>query len=228
MKTPLKSLLAATLVATLPAAAMAGDTIIDVAPLLRVVGGNTNALRAIVPKLVQSDNAQKLPQLSMAVGVYDPVSATPTTPLFTTTIKTFPLPKATCTGTVTHRDSNQEPKFMGMTLGQRLHMVWSATSECSNSTGSWVEKSKTFVYSADVTAAGGTVWTKSIDQRLLGASGVDLNGDGTNESILLILEVPVTGSNKANAHTVVLNNSDGSVIKDLVYPNLWSCSGTNC
>jgi len=228
MQKKLTPLLAALLIAATPAAHAAGDSILDVAPLLRVIGGSVNSLRAMVPKIVQSDNAQKLPQMSIAVGVYDPVSATPTTPLFTTAIKTFPLPKAACSGTVTNRDSNQEPKFMGISGGQRLHMVWSSSSSCSNNTGGYVEKNSTFIYSADVTAASGSVWSKAINQRLLGASGVDLNGDGSNEALLLILEAPVTGSMKANAHTVVLNFSDGSVIKDLVYPNLWSCSGTNC
>ena len=72
------------------------------------------------------------------------------------------------------------------------------------------------VYSADVAGAGGSVWTKTFNNRWLDAfEGVDTDGDGTLDALALLMPLAVTGG--YNEQVVILNQTTGAIVSTASY-----------
>ncbi len=76
---------------------------------------------------------------------------------------------------------------------------------------------KTVVYSADVTrspAAGGDSWKQVWNADAVSFDSLDLNNDTAKE---IMLNLAFDQANSANIRTIILRQSDGSVVADTSY-----------
>lgn len=165
----------------------------------------------IQPYLVELDANADFDYDSMNVR-FDVYPANSNTKLFRTDIRnvTYPAPPCTNPSWVDHSVSGV--KFLGKDV-TRSHMAIGFSVECQESGGFEIKEAfKTFVYSAAVDAAGGSVWTKVYNLELLGFDGIDVDGDLVNE-LVLTMAVPYTtlsNPDSANSQTNAFEGVDGT------------------
>jgi hypothetical protein len=193
------------------------DQYIDVAPLIRDVDAGFAGPETIMPYFDEGadTNADGTPDtLAMYFNVYQGGT---TTKIRKTTTKTINLPAVPCTAPDPNSiDSSWTPKFLGRVGSTREHMLINYYVSCNETpSGAWKEAYKTIVYSADL-ATGTGVWTYAVGRFADGLNGVDLDGDGVNESLMLFTETQVTAG--MNAVIRIMTGSNGALVSEVTYP----------
>jgi hypothetical protein len=153
-------------------------------------------LRIVTPYWVATRNTSGVPtNVAIRFRLYDPTSATPTSMLFQSGIRSFALPALPCTSPVAF-DDDFSLRFFGRWNGVRQTVAVNYKVWCRESGSGVVKESyRTVVYSADVTQAGGSTWGRLYTLPLIAANALDLlNGstlgqqDGIGETLMLTLE----------------------------------------
>lgn len=125
-----------------------------------------------------------------------------------------------CT-TPVNNDFGFEPKFLGEIGSTRAHAAISLSMNCNESgTGEQKESFQTFVYSADLSSAAGTVWTYAVNREVLSFDVVDVTGDDINE-IMLTTIYPVDPLNQDAGENIVvrfMNATTGALVSEKTYP----------
>lgn len=169
-----------------------------------------------VPRLTLNDaNSDGYPEtVSIKFDVY---SLGTTTKRYSSVAKTVNMPPLGSCNPATATDNVEFTKsWVGRaTTGKRITMVMEVTLDCGSDYNQNV-----VVYSADVSAAnkpGAWSYTSaSGDKWLLAADGVDLNNDGSNENLALIIGYDTASG--PNANVLQLNFSNGTTVNSKAYP----------
>jgi hypothetical protein len=217
MKKPLSVLLGVVGIAVVVSIARA-DEFVDLTSLARDVDAGFAGLETIMPYFEEGadTNADGAPDtLILYFNVYQGGTLSK---IRKTVTKTINLPAVPCTTPITDSvESEWNPKFLGRVDSTRGHMLVGYHVACSENDGNstYKEAYKTIVYSANL-ATGSGVWVYGVGRSALGMNGVDLDGDGVTESLMLATEANVAAGK--NAVMRIMNANNGTVISEVSYP----------
>jgi len=189
--------------------------LMDAAPFFRDVSAANPGLETIMPLFVYGDTwSGNVPvSYTMRFRVFP---AGKTTVLYTSAGRTFTPPHPCTTPTITWYDTKEQ--YVALPSSTWTHFVRQDNVSCKEaSDGAVKEASVVYVYSADLAAAGGMVWFKKFDARWLDAfQGVDSNGDGTLDALMLVMPY-ANATGGYNEQLVILNPTTGAVISTASY-----------
>lgn len=153
--------------------------IIDSSPVMADYVASNPGLETVLPfiKRVDSNGDKEIDQVQISFNVY---KAGTTTKLFSTSVKTYPALKSPCVNPI-WEDGDRTLEFKR--LGDAWALISTQAVYCQEAFGSNEQSVySTYVYAADVTASGKTVWSKLIGQEI-DAAGVlaDMNDNGFDE-----------------------------------------------
>jgi len=191
--------------------------LLEMSPLYKEVVASNPGIEAVHPYFVNLDTDFdfRIDTVKFRFDVY-PVASN--VKLFSSPQRTFTFPAFPCTNPFWTDAYVEGMKFLGGT-SPRSHIAFDLLVECEDSTG-YKEAHKTIVYSANVSVALGSTWTKAYNNlELISFDGIDVDGnDGeTNELVLtmyLDLEGVVPTIDPANTRTVAMEGLDGTVLFD--------------
>jgi hypothetical protein len=190
--------------------ASADECITPLAPLFANVNTSYAGAEVIMPYLQQNDSNRDGHYESLTF-YYNVYRNNTNTKLYSSTAKTGWYPTVTC-ATPRWWDTYTRPQFLRS--GKWVVTGHGLTMECENSTGSG-ESHTTFVYVADVSKAGGTVNTLTVNRaRLEAVELVDYNSDGTNE---LMVSMHPEGSVVHQLRIVIKNLTTWATVSDRIY-----------
>ena len=137
--------------------------------------------------------------------------------LYSSASRAFSLPKPCTAPTGQSNFDRTWAKYVALPGSSRTHLAESYEVQCVESgTEQTKLQSMVVVYSADVAGAGGSVWTKTFNDRWLDAfQGVDTDGDGTLDALALLMPLAVTGG--YNEQVVILNQTTGAIVSTASY-----------
>jgi hypothetical protein len=191
------------------------DNLINWKPLIQDSVEGSPGLEEIIPRVTLKDsNTDGI--VDQAFMSFDVWTVGTRNLLFRTRQRGVNLPVMPCNSPVDF-DTDLSVKFTNET-GGRSNVVVLFRISCVES-GAIVEKMayKTVVYSADVTrspAAGGDSWKQVWNADAVSFDNIDWDNDTVNE---IILNLAFDQANSANIRTIILRQSDGSVVADTSY-----------
>ena len=196
------------------------DDLMDAAPLLRNVNSANPGLETIMPLFVNTGvwHGDIPNKHTVSFRVFRSGS---TTHLYSSAARSVTPPRP-CTNPVDSDNDSYDlkHKFVSIPGSTWLHLVEGHSVSCvDNSNGNFVTKEGTlvFVYSANLAAANGAVWTKTYNNRWLDAfQGVDTDGNGTLDKLMLLMAYQNTKGGY-NEQVVVLNPTTGATISSASY-----------
>ena len=209
-------LMSALLAMAASASANASDSLLNLAPLYKETVASNPGIEMIHPYVRYVDtNVDGMPDsVVFQFNVY-PVNSN--IKLFSTAGRTVPVAAIPCTSPLEVDVNLSNGKFLGELSPTRSHVALVVITSCVESgTGEFKEAFNTLVYSADVSAPGGLVWSKVYALDLLSFDGVDVDGDATNE-LVVGLAVSVTGlanPESENLRSIALEGNNGAVVFD--------------
>lgn len=118
-----------------------------------------------------------------------------------------------------YRQYREDEKTVVLPGSYRTHRVYTVDVGCEEVSGETKYQNYIFVYSADVSRRGGSVWTKTYtfaDGYLESFQGVDTNGDGTLDALMLVMRHAV--SDGYDMDVVFLNQATGAIRSSATYP----------
>jgi hypothetical protein len=198
--------------------ASADDSAYDLSSLAREVVAASPGVETIVPYFIARDStADGYPdRLYFRFKVY---AGGTQTLLHLSVTKFVAVPAPPCT-TPQNKDFSFDPTFLGEIGSTRAHIGIQMTMRCNESgTGEQKESSQSFVYSADLSSAAGTVWTYTVKQYMSGFNEVDVTGDGIKE-IMLTTGYPVNPLDDAAGENIsvrFMNATTGALVSTAIY-----------
>jgi hypothetical protein len=198
--------------------ASAEGDFLELSSLAREVVAASPGVETIIPYFIERDTtADGYPdRLYFRFRVY----AGGTTTLLHSSVSKSEVVAAPPCDTPQTKDFDFPPKFLGEIGSTRAHVAISMSMGCSEQgTGDWKESFRTFVYSADLSSAAGTVWTYTLTREVLSFDLVDVTGDGINE-IMLTTTYPVDPLNDAAGENITvrtMNATTGALVSEKGY-----------
>lgn len=112
-------------------------------------------------------------------------------------------------------------KMLRRTGTTRIHFGMSEYLGCWDSVNMKnIELDNSGIYSADVSSSSGTTWVyKLANHQIDGLEGIDTDGDGTTDTLMVThgYDVPI-GIDGMNIYVVTLNPATGAVLSYATYP----------
>lgn len=192
--------------------------VFDLSSLAREVVAASPEVETIIPYFIARDStADGYPdRLFFRLRVF---AGGTQTLLHSSVTKSVAVPAPPCT-TPENRDFGFDPTFLGEIGSTRAHIGIRMTMRCHESgTGEQKESYQSFVYSADLSSAAGTVWTYAVNQHLAGFNEVDVTGDGIKE-IMLTTDYPVNPLDDAAGENIsvrFMNATTGAPVSTANY-----------
>jgi hypothetical protein len=183
------------------------DEFHDAATLYRDVNAANPGLEVIAPLRIFSGPNAYLP---VAVNYrFNVFRAGTTSPLYSSSGLTLSLPRP-CANPDWFDE--REPLVVALPGSTRTHLAQRFSIGCSTQSYAVVR-----LYSADVATAGGSVWTRTYNGLDLDAlQGVDTNGDGTLDALMLRMHLDAYPGSSYN-YVTILNQSTGAIISSQRY-----------
>lgn len=191
------------------------DSTFDMAPLYRDVNAANSGLEQVIPYGVKTGIWSGDVPLTVTVS-FRVFPAGETNLLYASARRVFTPPQP-CTNPV-WAWIDGEPKWVALPGSAWTYQAWMWDVHCSEQIGGdEIIQSAVYVYSADLAAAGGAVWTKTFNNRWLDAfQTIDTNGDGTVDALMLVMPYKnSTGGD--NEQVVILNPTNGATISSAGY-----------
>lgn len=195
------------------------DDYINLSSLSRDVVASSPGDEIIVPYYLMKDtDADGIPDtLVVRFKVY---AGGTKTLLHSSAVKSVTLLVMPCVNPMWRDDNMFEPKFLGKDGSPRAHMGIGMYAECQENDPPYEYKraGKTFIYSADVSKSGGSVWAYAVNREMTDFSGVDVDNDGNNEA-MLVTEYTPDPANPWYTNIVVriMNFGTGALISQQEY-----------
>jgi len=196
------------------------DSYINLASLVSDFSAANAGLETAVPNIKNYDaNLDGYPE---SYGFRFDVYATGTNNLlYSTAWRYFDRPAipAGCIGQ--QQVWNYEPKTLRRSGTTRIHWALVHYLGCwDNVNQKFVELENSTIYSADVSSAAGTTWVYKLPgYRMAGFDGIDTDGDGVNDTLMVTHDYDVTtGIEGGNVYMVTLNPATGAILSYATYP----------
>jgi hypothetical protein len=191
------------------------DSTYDMAPLYRNVNAANPGLEQVVPYGVKAGTWSGDVPLTATVS-FRVFPAGKTNLLYASAPRVFTPPRP-CTNPVSAWVEG-EPKWVALPGSAWTYQAWEFDVHCREQPGGdEIIQSAVYIYSANLAAAGGAVWTKTFNNRWLDAfQSIDTNGDGTVDALMLVMPYE-NSSGGDNEQVVILNPTNGAVISSAGY-----------
>jgi hypothetical protein len=190
-------------------------TTLDLAPLYKDVVASNAGVEMVHPFFDFIDNDAD--GVMDAVGVrFDIYPANSTTRLFGTAKRKVDFPKPCINPDEYQWSELVSVKFLG-TDGPRSHVAIGLAGGCTEADEPWEYKEaySTFVYSAAVDSAAGSVWQAAYYIDLVGFDEVNVDGDPEKELVLgMAIDLPSLPDDASNLRSVGFDAADGTVVFD--------------
>jgi hypothetical protein len=191
----------------------------DPTPLYREVNAANPGLETVMPYIVRAGKYGALIPATVTFS-FRVFPARSTNRLYATASRTFNVPRPCSTANFSLIYNTDDSEVLALPGSTRTHIALTYRVECEER-GTSKSKSLVFVYSANVAAANGAVWTKTFDNRAVKLfQGVDTDGNGIQDSLMLNMYYENTtggATDRNNTRIVILNQTTGAVISDVVY-----------
>jgi len=196
------------------------DNFTSFAPLVGNFDG-VAGLETAVPNIVNYDaNVDGYPE---SYGIrFDVYAAGTKTLKYSTAWRYFDRPAlpAGCTDP-SNMFWDTSAKVLRRTGTTRIHFGGSEYLGCWDGVNAkYVELDNSGIYSADVSSSAGTTWVyKLVGYQMDGFEGIDTDGDGVNDTLLVSHGYDVTsGIDGENIYIVTLNPATGAFLSGVTYP----------
>jgi hypothetical protein len=160
--------------------------LMDAAAMMRNVNTANPGLETIMPLLINTGTWSGDVPNSRTVS-FRVFPSGRTNLLYGSAARSVAPPRPCTTPTRTGYEIKQ--KLVALPGSAWTHLVEGHNVWCNEASGgAYKENELVFVYSANLSAAGGAVWTKTFTARWLDAfQGIDTNGDGILDALMLVM-----------------------------------------